>query len=104
MDYFTDKANSILKPLRENVVYSSEEEECKTTKKPEEDAETTTTIDEPGFLNKKSAEAINIAQKLATNAPKTGIYGFRSDPQVEVNKAYSNIMLKLAKRLKAINI
>ena len=105
MDKFTETANNILKPLKENtVVYSSEVD---TSDESEEDAETSSTtsgISEPGLLNKKALDAIGIAQKLSTQAAKSGIYGFRTDPQKAMNQAYGKLMIKLADRIKKIDI
>ena len=59
---------------------------------------------EKPFLDKDQQKAITIAQTLATNAAKSGIIGLRKDPQKEINKAYGNVMKKLAQKIKSVKI
>ena len=112
MDLFTKKANNIIKKLDENktehIVYSSEEEELpgeeeipEEERMPEEDAETYNKI--PG-IDKSTMSAINLAQKMSTQAQKSGVPGFRTDPQVAMNKAYGKLMVDLAAKLSKIKI
>jgi len=61
------------------------------------------------FLSKDAEKAINIAQSLATSAQKRGILGpmgatLARNPQKEVNKAYGDVMLKIADKLNKIKI
>lgn len=95
MDLFTEKANSIIKKLDDNksehIVYSSDEE------MPEEDAETTTSLtrdDLAAGLDKQTMAAINLAQKLSTQAA----------PQQAINQAYGKLMTGLAAKLSKIKI
>ena len=64
--------------------------------------------DQEGFLTKDAEKAINIAQSLATSAAKRGFFDdmgtVRRDPQKEVNKAYGDVMLKIADKLNKIKI
>lgn len=105
MDLFTEKANSIIKKLDDNksehIVYSSDEE------MPEEDAETTTSLtrdDLAAGLDKQTMAAINLAQKLSTQAAKSGVPGFRTNPQQAINQAYGKLMTGLAAKLSKIKI
>lgn len=59
---------------------------------------------EQQFLSKDQQKAITVAQTLATNAAKSGVIGFRKDPQKEINKAYGEVMKKLANKIKNIKI
>jgi len=59
---------------------------------------------EKPFLSKDQQKAITVAQTLATNAAKSGVIGFRKDPQKEINKAYGNVMKKLAQKIKSVKI
>ena len=102
MDLFTKKANNIIKKLDENktehIIYSSEEEELPGEEiMPEEDAENP-------VVDKSTLAAINLAQKMSTQAQKSGIPGFRTDPQVAMNKAYGKLMVDLAAKLSKVKI
>jgi len=95
MDLFTKKANNIIKKLDENktehIIYSSEEEELPGEEiMPEEDAENP-------VVDKSTLAAINLAQKMSTQAQK-------SDPQVAMNKAYGKLMVDLAAKLSKVKI
>jgi len=59
---------------------------------------------EQPFLNKDQQKAITVAQTLATNAAKSGVIGFRKDPQKEINKAYGKVMNQIANKIKTIKI
>jgi len=122
MDIFTEKANSILKtinPIKEKadgaVVYSSEDEEAKYMQELEqkkkgkddvkdEDAEQLTKDDLAAGLDKQTMAAINLAQKMSTQAAKSGVPGFRTDPQKALNQAYGKLMTGLAAKLSKIKI
>lgn len=97
MDLFTQKANSIIKQLNEmhdeedEVIYSSDEEE---------------NAEDPQMkkmgLDKASIAAVGVARDLATQASKSGIPGFRADPQKEINQAYGKLMTTIAKKINTI--
>ena len=59
---------------------------------------------EKPFLSKDQQKAITVAQTLATNAAKSGVIGLRKDPQKEINKAYGDVMKKLAQKIKSVKI
>ncbi len=94
MDLFTQKANSIVKSLNEDadekVIYSSEEDA--------EDAQ----LKAMG-LDQTGQAAVKVASTMATQAAKSGIPGFRTDPQVAMNKAYGNLMTSIAKKINTIS-
>lgn len=126
MDIFTEKANSILKtikPIKEKadgaIVYSSEDEEAKYMQEleqkkkakdapaediPAEDAEQLTKDDMATGLDKQTLAAINLAQKMSAQAAKSGVLGFRTDPQKALNQAYGKLMTGLAAKLSKIKI
>ena len=60
--------------------------------------------DQEQFLTKDQQKAITVAQTLATNAAKSGVIGFRKDPQKEINKAYGDVMKKIANKIKSVKI
>lgn len=60
--------------------------------------------DQEQFLSKDQQKAITVAQTLATNAAKSGVIGLRKDPQKEINKAYGDVMKKLAQKIKSVKI
>lgn len=121
MDLFTEKANSIIKsikPVEEKsegaILYSSEDEEAKymkelehkkkVAKKPEEDAEQLTKDDLAAGIDKQTMAAINLANKMSAQAAKSGVPGFRTDPQKALNQAYGKLMTGLAAKLSKIKI
>lgn len=121
MDLFTEKANSIIKsikPVEEKsegaILYSSEDEEAKymkelehkkkAAKEPEEDAEQLTKDDLAAGIDKQTMAAINLANKMSAQAAKSGVPGFRTDPQKALNQAYGKLMTGLAAKLSKIKI
>jgi len=122
MDLFTEKANNILKtinPIKEKsdgaIVYSSEDEEVKYMQELElkkkqkdepkdEDAEQLTKDDLAAGIDKQTMAAINLAQKVSTQMQKSGVPGFRTDPQKALNQAYGKLMTGLASKLSKIKI
>ena len=94
MDLFTQKANDIVKNLNENagekVIYSSEEN-----------------AEDPQMkamgLDKNAIAAIDVASKMATQAAKSGVPGFRTDPQKAMNAAYGKLMNSIAKKINTIS-
>ena len=59
---------------------------------------------ENALLSKDQEKALGIASKLATQAAKSGVIGFRKDPQKEINKAYGRVMNQIAKKINNIDI
>ena len=98
MDLFTRKANNIVKSLNEDanedsnetVIYSSEEN-----------------AEDPQMkamgLDKNAIAAINVASNMSTQAAKSGVYGFRTDPQKAMNQAYGKLMNSIAKKITPIS-
>ena len=58
--------------------------------------------DAEGFLAPDQQQAIDIAQKLATDPKKQKMFG--PDPQKELNKAYGQKMIEIANKIKSIKI
>jgi len=58
--------------------------------------------DQENFLTPEQEKAVEIAQKLATDPKKRGLFG--ADPQKEINKAYGDVMKKIATKIKEIEI
>ena len=58
--------------------------------------------DQEGFLTPDQQQAIDIAQKLATDPKKQKMFG--PDPQKELNKAYGQKMIEIANKIKSIKI
>jgi len=59
---------------------------------------------ENALLSKEQEKALGIASKLATQAAKSGVIGFRKDPQKEINKAYGRVMNQIAQKINKIKI
>lgn len=57
--------------------------------------------DQENFLSKDQQQAIKLAQSLATD-PSSSFFG--KDPQKEVNKAYGDVMKKVANKIQKIKI
>ena len=55
-----------------------------------------------GIVRLSGPKAVEIAQKLATDPKKRGLFG--KDPQKEINKAYGDVMKKIATKIKEIEI
>jgi len=58
--------------------------------------------DQENFLTPEQEKAVEYAQKLATDPKKRGLFG--ADPQKEINKAYGDVMKKIATKIKEIEI
>lgn len=58
--------------------------------------------DQENFLSPEQEKAVEYAQKLATDPKKRGLFG--KDPQKEINKAYGDVMKKIATKIKEIKI
>lgn len=58
--------------------------------------------DQEGFIKPDQQKAIEFAQKLATDPKKSKMFG--PDPQKEINKAYGNKMIEIAKKINSIKI
>ena len=58
--------------------------------------------DQEGFLTPDQQQAVDIAQKLATDPKKQKMFG--PDPQKELNKAYGQKMIEIANKIKSIKI
>jgi len=58
--------------------------------------------DQEGFLAPDQQQAVDIAQKLATDPKKQKMFG--PDPQKELNKAYGQKMIEIANKIKTIKI
>lgn len=111
MDLFTEKANEIIKSLdtfkplsEEKVVYSSEEEELKAAKKTDDSTEEDAESPEDKALkamglDPKAVAAVSFAQKMSTQAAKSGVPGFRTDPQKAMNQAYGKLMTNIANKI-----
>ncbi len=56
---------------------------------------------EQPFLSKDQKDAIRVAQTLANDPTRRS---FQRDPQKEINKAYGDVMKKIAKKIKSIQI
>jgi len=56
---------------------------------------------EQPFLSKDQKDAIRVAQTLANDPTRRS---FQRDPQKEINKAYGDVMKKIAKKIKSIKI
>lgn len=56
---------------------------------------------EQAFLNKSQQDAIKVAQTLANDPTRRS---FQKDPQKEINRAYGDIMKKIANKIKTIKI
>ena len=59
---------------------------------------------ENALLSKEQEKALGIASKLATQAAKSGVPGFRTDPQKAINKAYGKVMKGIADKINNIDI
>ena len=57
--------------------------------------------DQEQFLTKDQEKAIRVAQSLANDPTRRS---FQRDPQKEINKAYGDVMKKIAKKIKNIDI
>lgn len=57
--------------------------------------------DQEAFLNKSQQDAIKMAQTLANDPTRRS---FQKDPQKEINKAYGDVMKKIANKIKTIQI
>lgn len=58
--------------------------------------------DQEAFLDPEQAQAVQFAQKLATDPKKGKMFG--PDPQKEINKAYGAKMIEIANKIKSIKI
>jgi len=56
---------------------------------------------EQPFLSKDQKDAIRVAQTLANDPTRRS---FQKDPQKEINKAYGDVMKKIANKIKTIKI
>jgi len=56
---------------------------------------------EQPFLDKGQRDAIKVAQTLANDPTRRS---FQKDPQKEINKAYGDVMKKIANKIKTIKI
>jgi hypothetical protein len=56
---------------------------------------------EQPFLDKGQQDAIKVAQTLANDPTRRS---FQKDPQKEINKAYGDVMKKIANKIKSIQI
>ena len=94
MDLFTDKANKILYTINENkVIYSHDAEEDDQTPQPGQ--EQPTPAEKKMGLDDRTIGAIDVAKKMATQAQG----GLFSNPQKKMNKAYGDLMNKIAARV-----
>ena len=57
--------------------------------------------DQEAFLDKSQQDAIKMAQTLANDPTRRS---FQKDPQKEINKAYGDVMKKVANKIKSIQI
>ena len=57
--------------------------------------------DQEAFLDKSQKDAIKMAQTLANDPTRRS---FQKDPQKEINKAYGDVMKKVANKIKSIKI
>ena len=87
MDKFTEKANEAMKDINpaEKIVYSSQEEG--------EESDTS--------LDKGTIQAVQVAQKLATNPGMTANLPFIG-AQKQMNSAYGNLMKGISTRINAV--
>jgi hypothetical protein len=61
-------------------------------------------VSDEEILTKDQQKALSIAQKLSTQAAKSGVIGFRTDPQKAINKAYGRVMKGIADKINKIKI
>jgi hypothetical protein len=101
MDNFTAKANSIIKNLREEkeeIVYSSEEENAED---PMRQIANDPQMKQMG-LDPAAIAAVNVANAMNAKAAKSGVPGFRKNPEAELGKAYGKLMTSIATKINNI--
>lgn len=97
MDKFTDKANQIIQKLDEaRLIYKSDESPVTGEEEEAEETSLTGILPAKSLLNPNEIKAVNVARQLSTGAKKRT---FGRDPQKAMDKAYGDLLNKVAGRV-----